>query len=231
VSPWPRRRRTAAAAAYARAQLPSGRTAWAAASWCAVDLELSGLDPRRHEIISFAAIPIEQGRIQLARATAGLVRPLRALEEASIRIHGLRAADLLDAPPLEEAIGPLLEAMAGRLLVAHVAQVEQAFLGRALRSQGLRLRGPVADTSVIGRLWLGERDGRVPRETSLHDLARALGLPAHAEHDAFADALAAAQLFIAAASHLDVLGGETVRSLTSADRRLRGAIAHPGGAR
>jgi len=223
------RRRSGAAAAYAAARLPLPGTRWDAASWCAVDLELSGLDPRRHEIISFGAIPIEEGRVQLSAAVDGLVRPSGPLSESSIRIHGMREADLSDAPPLSEAIGPLLDAMAGRVLIAHVASVERAFLGRALRAQGVRLRGQLADTSEIGRLWLCERDGRAPRSPSLGDLAQALGLPVHAQHDALGDALTTAQVFVAAVTHLDALGAETVRSVLRAPRRLQAALAFPGG--
>ena len=186
-----------------------------------VDLELSGLDPRRHEIVSFAALPVEGGRVRLAQGVRGLVRPERPVPASSIRIHGLRAADLADAPPLEEAIGPLVEAMAGRVLVAHVAAVERGFLGPALRRVGVRLRGEVADTSVIGRLWLWERDGRMPPDLPLGALAAALGLPVHAEHDALGDALTTAQVFIASVAHLDAIEAQTVRSLTRAERRLQ----------
>jgi DNA polymerase III subunit epsilon len=224
-----RRRRSEAAEAYRAARQPRAHERWSSASWCVVDLELSGLDPRRHEIVSFGAIPIEHGRVQLGEAVAGLVRPLRPMSAASIRIHGIREPDLAAAPPLEDAIGPLLRAMAGRALVAHVARIERAFLGRALRSQGLRLRGPIADTSVIARLWLCERDGQVPPEVSLHGLAHMLGLPARAHHDALGDALTTAQLFIAAVSHLDAVRRETVRSLARADRRLQTRIAYPPG--
>ncbi len=209
-----------AAVAYERAPEPRGATPWRRAPWCAVDLELTGLDAGRDEIVSFAAIPILEGRVHLAGAVSGLVRPGRAVPASSIRIHGLRDADLAAAAPLEEAIDPLLAAMTGRVLVAHVAAVERAFLGPALRRLGVRLRSAVADTSVLGRLWLWERDGRRPADMSLSDLARALGLPVHAEHDALGDALTTAQVFIAAATHLDARDTETVRTLTRADGRL-----------
>ena len=221
------RRLAPAAAIYAAAAPPPPRARWDAARWCVVDLELSGLDPHRHEIISYGAIPIEGGRVQLAGAVSGLVRPSQPLSESSIRIHGIRAADLIHAPVLAEAIGPLLEAMSGSVLVAHVARVERAFLGRALRGEGLRLRGPIADTSVLGRLWLCERDGRLSPELSLAALAEELGLPVRGQHDALGDALTTAQVFIAAASHLDALEGETVRSIVRAERRLAVRRAYP----
>ncbi len=218
---------SAGAAAYKRARLPAGRTPWREASYCAVDLELTGLDPRRHEIVSFGAVPIEDGRLQLREAVHGRVRPQRSISASSIRVHGLRAADLADAPPLELAIDPLLAAMAGRILVVHVATVERGFLRPALRGQGVRLRGPMIDTSVLGLVWLHERDGGGPRRVSLEDLTAALGLPSHHPHDAVGDALTTAQVFVALATHLDARQPETVRRLSSAGRRLESLFAYP----
>lgn len=215
-----RRPRGAGALAYRRTRLPRGRMPWRAASYCAVDLELSGLDPKRDEIVSFGAIPIEDGRVQLSAAVHGRVRPLRTMSEAAIRVHGMRAADLAGAPPLDVAIDPLLAVMAGRILVVHVAAIERGFLRPALRRQGVRLRGPMIDTSVLGLIWLHERDGHAPRRTSLTGLAAALGLPAHHPHDAVGDALTTAQAFVALATHLDARQAESVRSLVSAGRRL-----------
>jgi DNA polymerase-3 subunit epsilon len=215
-----RRPRGAGALAYRRTRLPRGRVPWRAAKYCAVDLELSGLDPKRDEIVSFGAIPIEDGRVQLSAAVHGRVRPLRAMSEAAIRVHGMRAADLAGAPPLDVAIDPLLAVMAGRIPVVHVAAIERGFLRPALRRQGVRLRGPMIDTSVLGLIWLHERDGHAPRRTSLTELAAALGLPAHHPHDAVGDALTTAQAFVALATHLDARQAESVRSLVSAGRRL-----------
>jgi DNA polymerase-3 subunit epsilon len=215
-----RRPRGAGALAYSRTRLPRGRMPWRAASYCAVDLELSGLDPKRDEIVSFGAIPIEDGRVQLSAAVHGRVRPLRTMSEAAIRVHGMRAADLAAAPPLDVAIDPLLAIMAGRIPVVHVAAIERGFLRPALRRQGVRLRGPMIDTSVLGLIWLHERDGHAPRRTSLTELAAALGLPAHHPHDAVGDALTTAQAFVALATHLDARQAESVRSLVSAGRRL-----------
>jgi DNA polymerase-3 subunit epsilon len=197
-----------------------GRTTWRAAGWCALDLELTGLDPAHDEIISFGAIPIEHGRVALGRSIFGLVRPVREASDESIRVHGIRAADLEAAPPLAEAIEPLVRAIDGRALVVHNAAVERAFLGRAMRAQGLRLRNPIADTEVLGRLWLHERDGELLSWLPLAELAAALGLPAERPHHALGDALTTAQAFIALASHLEASHRETVGSLCHARRRL-----------
>ena len=209
-----------AAEAYARAAPPRGRTPWREARWCAVDLEMTGLDPHEDEIISFGAIPIEGGRLQLHVAVSGLVRPSRQIGEASIPVHGIRDVDLASAPPLTDGIGPLLEAIAGRVLVVHSAAIDRPFLRQALRDKGLRLRNPLVDTEVLGQLWLHERDGHLPRRLSLGDLASALRLPAERPHNSLGDALTTAQVFIALATHLDALRPETVSSLTRASDRV-----------
>lgn len=209
---------TPAASAYARAPIDRGRTPWRRASFCVVDLEMSGLDHRRHEVISYAAVPVDAGRVVAGAAVAGLCRPTQPLPEASVLVHGLRTRDLEDAPELDEAIQPLLVAMTGRVLVAHEAWVERAFLTRALARQGVRFRGPAIDTYQLARLLAGLRGAPEPPR-DLSELASSLGLPVHRPHVAMGDALTTAQLFVALVTWLEPTTRETVASLANARRR------------
>jgi DNA polymerase III subunit epsilon len=221
---------SAAAEGYAGARVNAGRLAWRDGAYCAVDLALTGLDPRRDEIVSFGAVGIDDGRIQMAGAVHGLVRPSGPLPERSVLVHGIRAEDVADAPPLPEAIEPLLALMAGRVLVVHAAWVERAFLGPALRRCGVRLRRPIVDTAALARLWLLERDGAAPRQLSLTQLAESLALPVHRPHHALGDALTTAQVFLALATHLDAQRpGETVRTLARAGDRVNAGLFYPRG--
>jgi DNA polymerase-3 subunit epsilon len=209
---------SAAAAKYAQAAVAMGKTPWRSAHFCVVDLELSGLDPCSDEIVSFAAVPIDSGRVIVGSTLYGLCRPTRQLPEQSVLVHGIRMVDLAEAPPFDEAIQPLVVAMTGRVMVVHVAWVEQSFLGRALARQGIRLREPVLDTYELGRLLALERKApSAPR--ALDELARSLTLPVHRQHHALGDALTTAQVFIALATHLDEFTPETVRSLAHAKQR------------
>ena len=87
------------------------------------------------------------------------------------------------------------------------------------------------DTSVIGRLWLFERDGYLPRGISLRTLTRVLGLPAHRPHHALGDALTTAQAFLAISTHLDARSPETGGSLVRAGERVANIarVQPPGG--
>jgi DNA polymerase III subunit epsilon len=213
--------REGAAAEFAQAERPSAETPWRQARFCALDLELTGLDPRKNDIIAIGAVPIEAGRVVLGAGMYTLVRTTRRSEHGAVLVHKLRVPDLADAPPLSEAIDMVLRALAGRVPVFHTAWVERSFLEPLLRKRRVRLPDP-ADTETLGRAWLRASGREVPQGLSLERLAKLLGQPPEPPHHALGDALTTAKAFIALASHLDATEPQTVGSLVEAEARTRG---------
>jgi DNA polymerase-3 subunit epsilon len=211
-------KRTEAASRFAQSAAPDRDTPWREAEWCAIDLELTGLH-RSDEIIAIGAVPIRDGALILGEAMYSLARPEHPPKHASVLVHKLRSADLLEAPPLDDAIDQLLETLSGRVPVFHTAMVERAFLGKELRRRRLRLPDDV-DTEVLGRLWLRHRDGALPTGLPLARLAAALGQPGEDPHHALGDALTTAKAFIALASHLNAQSPQTIGTLQAAEREL-----------
>jgi DNA polymerase III subunit epsilon len=214
-----RRPRSPAARAYARARRHDPARPWREERYAVLDFETTGLDPGADEIISFASVPSDDGRVVVGGARGAIVRPERMPEAETIRIHGLRPVDLEGAPPLASVLDALLTSLTGRVLVAHAAWVELGFLAAALRPIGLRPPDVTVDTAILaGRVLgtVGGGEGRVPR---LADLARRLGLPLHSAHTAEGDALTTAQVFLALATRLDADRPQTVGSLAGGDRR------------
>jgi DNA polymerase-3 subunit epsilon len=210
------------AAVFAGADRPPEQSRWREAKWCAVDLELTGLDPRRDHVIAIGAVPIEEGRVILHESVYTLVRTTRRSELGAILVHKLRVPDLAQAPRIGEAMDMVFELLAGRVPVFHTAAVERAFLGRLFSRRRVRLPD-AADTEVLGRQLIRERDGEAPPFLPLAVLCRVLGVPAEPPHHALGDALSTAEAFVAVASHLDTTRPQTVGSLLgagSAPRRL-----------
>jgi DNA polymerase III subunit epsilon len=202
--------------AYLESPMPPDGAPWLEVDFTVIDLETTGLDHTSDEIVSFATVTVSGGRVTLADAQYELIRPDRMPDADTVRIHGLREADLADAAPLSDRLDQLLAALAGRALVAHVAAIERGFLGAALASRGLELRNPLVDTAAMDREL--RRLRRSPAAGSdpigLSDLARSLGLPVHRPHHADGDALTTAQAFIALATHLEAFRDPlTLRSL------------------
>jgi DNA polymerase-3 subunit epsilon len=190
---------------------------WRAARLLAVDVETTGLDPSKDEVVSFAAVPVEGGRVVAPAAVRGLVRPSSPPPGSSIEIHGLRAADLAAAPPPREALQPLAAALRGRVPIAHAAWVERSFL----RPLGIGMPRRILDTAVLWRALCVERGQGDPGWRALSEVAGELGLPAHRSHDAEGDALTTAQAFLALATHLEGHGRGTVRALAAARWQVR----------
>jgi DNA polymerase-3 subunit epsilon len=202
-----------------------GRDPWPVARWCVVDVETTGLDRRTDQVVSVAAVPVRGGRIQAGQAFASLVRSERSPSAESVRVHGIRAVDLVDAPAPEEVARALAPHVDGAILVAHYAPVERAFLLPLLARAGIRPPRRIADTEALGRLWLAQRDGEMPAHLGLAQLATELGLPSHHPHDALGDALTTAQVFIALAALLSAGEPQTARSLLRADSRAANLAA------
>jgi DNA polymerase III subunit epsilon len=207
----------------------SARTPWRRVPFVAIDVETTGLDPSTDEVISFAAVPVDGGRVVAGRAVTGLVRPRTPPPGPSVEIHGLRAADLAAAPPAAEALRPLAAALRGRVPVVHVAWVEQTFLGPSLRGLGSSFPKTAVDTALLWRLLCLARGDDDPGWCSLETVVAGLGLPSHRPHDAEGDALTTAQAFLALATLLEAHGGATLGRLTRGRWELRArALWHPG---
>jgi DNA polymerase-3 subunit epsilon len=187
----------------------------------AIDLELTGLNPRKDAIIAIGAVPVEQGRLLIGQSLYTLVRTSRRSEHAAVLMHKLRVPDLADAPPVEEAIDMVFDALAGRVPVFHTAVVERSFLGPLFSQRRVRLPR-AADTDILGRLWLRQKGRSGATRLPLERLALMLGQTPAPAHHALGDALTTAGVFVALATHLDVIEPQTVGSLVWADERLRG---------
>ncbi|PRY68290.1 DNA polymerase-3 subunit epsilon [Halomonas ventosae] len=185
------------------AGLPAPETPIGEAPMVALDMETTGLDERRHAIVSIGVVPFTLGRIALSRRRYWVVRPSRPLSAESVTFHHITHADIARAPDLDEILGELLEALAGRLVVVHYRHIERPFLDAAVKARlGEGVMFPVIDTmslearihrqSLLARFkrWIG----RPPASIRLYDSRARYGLPVYSGHHALIDALATAEL-------------------------------------
>lgn len=173
----------------------------------ALDLETTGYDPRAAEVLEIGTVPIADGAIRIGEATRTLVRPARRSAVEGIVAHHIRPSDVADAPTLEEVLPDVLAAIADtEALLVHHAPLDVTVLRRACEVTGLTWPQPrVIDTmELIERVRRRERatsrGRRLPRE--LGAARAALGLPPHQAHEAVADAIATAELYLALRARL-----------------------------
>lgn len=214
---------------YLDAPSPEMNLPWRAVPYTVLDIETTGLNPRRDAMLSIGLVEIDQGRIRMDRRWYTLLRPPEHIEvsAASIRIHGLFRSDVAHAPSPLDVLPELLQRLCGRVLIVHFSPIDVDFLNRALRnSWGITLRGPAIDTVLLAQtLYHHERwtagDERISPATALTPLAEQAGVPIHAQHNALGDALTTAQLFLSQATRMEQRGMNTLRKLLNGGRCLR----------
>lgn len=178
---------------------PPVATECRAIRWVVVDLETTGLDAARDQILSIGLVEIHEMAIPLESAWHALVRPDRAIPEASAVIHGITDDKASAGVSLAEVLPHLLGRLSGAVMVAHHAALERAFLGAACRRlYGAAFMAPVADTETLARRTRVRRHQPIREgDLRLFRLREAHGLPRYPAHDALSDALATAELFLA----------------------------------
>lgn len=169
----------------------------------AVDLETTGLDPTRHQVLAIGTVPVDGLTIDLAGARQDAVRPDGPVGP-SAALHGLTDDRLRDARPLEEVLPAVLGALHGRVLLAHHAPIEVGFLAAACRRlYGTAPSFTAVDTVGLQRRVLGGRwHAAQPEELRLDAARDHFGLPRYRAHDALTDALACAELYLAQVARL-----------------------------
>ena len=174
----------------------------------ALDLETTGLDPKRDEIVSLGWVIIRQLGVDFSSCEHILVRPTQELSESSVVVHRIFDSDVANAPDIKTALEHLLPQMAGRVLISHHAPIELGFLGQACKQCfGAPLQIPTVDTLVLALRDL-HRSGQPMKSGALKldSLRRSHNLPPFRAHNALSDAIAASGLFLAQIAKRDPKG-------------------------
>lgn len=169
--------------------------------WVTLDCETTGLDVHRDQIISIGAVRIVGNRLLTSQRLELLVRPERALNADSVRVHRLRESDVAQGMAPERAMRRLLEFVGSRPLVGYFLEFDVAMLNREIWPLlGVRLPQPKIEVSAMyydfknRQLPSHERGGTIDLRfaTMMNDL----DLPLRDAHDALNDAVMAGLAFI-----------------------------------
>jgi DNA polymerase-3 subunit epsilon len=164
----------------------------ASLSYTAFDTETTGLQPSAgDEIISIGAVRIVNGRLLRREVFDQLVDPRRPIGRASLRVHGIDAAALAGAPPIEQVLPRFRRFCEDAVLVGHNAAFDLRFFELKQGSSGVRFDQPVLDTLLLAALVHPHHDSH-----DLDALAARLGVSVVGRHTALGDALVTGEIFL-----------------------------------
>lgn len=192
----------------------SERVSIAAARFVVVDVETSGLNPRRDRLLSIGAVTVEHMRAAPRAAFHAVVRNETPTTRENVAVHGLTPSRQAAGAMPEQALGEFLGFIGKAPCVAFHARFDHAVLDRALRAEfGVRLTNPWIDLAELLPALYPE--ARLINGT----LDKWLGyfrLHVHSRHDAVHDAAATAELLLIALARAERRGIATLAQLRAA---------------
>ena len=160
--------------------------------WVVVDLETSGLNLNRDQVLSIGARVIEDGAIDLGQAFERTLLRTHNPLNPSVLLHGLGPEAIAAGCDPADALLDFMTFVGDSPLLAFHAPFDQHMLGRALKdSLGYRLHHPFMDVAALAPLLCPHAD---VRDAGLDHWVRHFNLQVEDRHNASADALATAEL-------------------------------------
>jgi DNA polymerase III subunit epsilon len=145
------------------------------------DLETTGASADRDRVTEVGLVEVADG--ELVEEWSTLVNPDRQLPPLITSLTGITDNMVANAPRFAEVSTELLERLDGRLLVAHNARFDYAFLRAEFRRLGIRFSARVLCTVRLSRTLFPEH-----RHHNLDSVIERFSLSCGARHRALGDA-------------------------------------------
>lgn len=181
-----------------------------------VDVETSELDPMKARLISIGALAVEEGHILLGQGFHAILRQPEPSAEDNILVHGIEGSKQLAGRDPASALIEFL-AFCGKVpLVGFVAAFDQTVIARTMR-QALGIE-PANRWLDLAKLLPALYPEPSMAGADLDAWLSRFRIESYARHDAMADALATAQLFLIALAEARRKGIVSVKHLMRLER-------------
>ncbi|ADO70347.1 3'-5' exonuclease [Stigmatella aurantiaca] len=161
-----------------------------------IDLETTGLDASRHEVLEVAILRVDARSLKVLAEYEARVQPTRLADAhpEALAVCGYSDEEWRDALPLREVLATVTPLLAGTLVAGHNTSFDWGFLVEGYRSTELPL--PSVDyhrLDTASLAWPLLATGEV-ESLSLNALAKHFGLHRPTPHRAMADARCALEV-------------------------------------
>lgn len=157
-------------------------------SYIAVDLETTGLDPKRDKIIEIGAVRVVDGTVMESYET--FVNPYRKLNAQVIMLTGISDRELEASPGIGDVIGGFLEFAGDLPILGHHVIFDYSFLKHAAVNEGYDFERHGIDTLTLARRFMPPEEKK-----NLGAACGYFGIVQTLSHRALADANSACRLY------------------------------------
>ena len=156
--------------------------------YVSLDLETTGLEPKKDRIIEIGAVKIRDGQIQETHAT--LVDPQTKIPERITELTGISSRMVEGKPFGQEAVKGLLDFCGELPLLGHNIMFDYSFVKHSAVNMGMDFEKKGMDTLKLARNLLPDLESK-----SLQNLRQYYHLPQEEAHRALEDALTTFRLY------------------------------------
>jgi DNA polymerase-3 subunit epsilon len=188
------------------------------AKFYAIDIETTGLNFDKDEIISFSCVPVINLKILAGETFYTLIKP-ESYNYKAMKYHGISRDNLINAPTFEEVADRILKVLDG-ILIGHTVEFDFTFLKTKFKSLGKRFKRDLIDIALVER-WLRLKKHTEENDFSLDGMIATYGLKQYYRHNAAADAFFAAQIFQLQMCEMMKLGIDSTRKVIRAAKSCR----------
>ena len=180
------------------------------------DTETTGLFPSKgDEIISIAAVRIQNGIVNEVEVYSRLVHPGMVIPKDSIQYDGITDDMIKDEPPIGEVLPSFREFVGDAILVAHNAAFDMKFLKLKEQATGITFPNLVLDTLLLSVFLDHESHNH-----TLDGIAQQMGIVIEGRHTALGDSIATAQVFRKMLNRLEGRGITSLRRVVEACSKI-----------
>lgn len=200
--------------------LARGATSLISLDAVVIDIETTGLDPRKARAVELAAVRLTGGKLDTNSAFRRMVNPGAPIPAAATQIHRIDDAAVADASSFAQVWPEFSAALGDAVLIGHTVGFDLAVLARECKRANLTWTPPPSlDTRLLAEIAEPEL-----ADYALESLAAWLGVEIRDRHSALGDAQAAAQIFQALVPRLRERGVRTLAEAMRACHALTRAV-------
>lgn len=156
-------------------------------NYICLDLETTGLNPKRDRIIEIGAVKVQDGKI--IDTFQQLIDPKQQLEERVEVLTGISSKELEGRPTIQEVLPAIKEFLGEDVLLGHRVLFDYSFLKRAFTNEKISFERKGIDTLKLARQFVTDCESK-----KLENLCKHYGIT-HQAHRALGDALATVELY------------------------------------
>ena len=152
-----------------------------------IDLETTGLNPKRDRIIEIGAVKVRKG--QVVDTFQQLIDPKQQLEERVEELTGISSKELEGQPTIQQILPRLQEFLGEDVLLGHRVLFDYSFLKRSFTNEKISFERKGIDTLKLARQFVTDCESK-----KLESLCKHYEIT-HQAHRALGDAQATVELY------------------------------------